>query len=67
MNPSPSAQNPISQPLKKANPSSYFTPSRPSSFGSLFVHDLTLSDIFGITNSFFFLQQKENNPDDTYH
>ena len=30
MNPSPSAQNPISQPLKKANPSSQFTPSRPS-------------------------------------
>jgi len=30
MNPSPSAQNPISQPLKKANPSSHFTPSRPS-------------------------------------
>ena len=29
-NPSPSAQNPISQPLKKANPSSHFTPSRPS-------------------------------------
>jgi len=27
-NPSPSAQNPISQPLKKANPSSHFTPSR---------------------------------------
>ena len=27
MNPSPSAQNPISQPLKKANPSSHFTPS----------------------------------------
>ena len=31
MNPSPSAQNPISHPLKKANPSSHFTPSRPSS------------------------------------
>ena len=30
MNPSPSAQNPISQPLKKANPSSHFTPLRPS-------------------------------------
>ena len=30
MKPSPSAQNPISQPLKKANPSSHFTPSRPS-------------------------------------
>ena len=30
MNPSPSAQNPISQPLKKANPSSNFTPSPPS-------------------------------------
>ena len=30
MNPSPSAQNPISQPLKKANPSSHFTPSWPS-------------------------------------
>ena len=30
MNPSPSAKNPISQPLKKANPSSHFTPSRPS-------------------------------------
>ena len=30
MNPSPSAQNPISQPRKQANPSSYFTPSRPS-------------------------------------
>ena len=30
MNPSPSAQNPISQPLKKANPSSRFTPSGPS-------------------------------------
>ena len=30
MNPSPSAQNPISHPLKKANPSSHFTPSRPS-------------------------------------
>ena len=30
VNPSPSAQNPISQPLKKANPSSNFTPSRPS-------------------------------------
>ena len=30
MNPSPSTQNPISQPLKKANPSSQFTPSRPS-------------------------------------
>ena len=30
MNPSPSAQNPISQLLKKANPSSHFTPSRPS-------------------------------------
>ena len=30
MNPSLSAQNPISQPLKKANPSSHFTPSRPS-------------------------------------
>ena len=29
INPSPSAQNPISQPLKKANPSSHFTPSRP--------------------------------------
>ena len=27
---SPSAQNPISQPLKKANPSSHFTPSQPS-------------------------------------
>ena len=32
VNPSPSAQNPISQPLKKANPSSHFTPSRPSTF-----------------------------------
>ena len=31
INPSPSAQNPISKPLKKANPSSHFTPSRPSS------------------------------------
>ena len=30
MNPSPSAQNPISQRLKKANPSSHFTPSPPS-------------------------------------
>ena len=30
MNPSTSAQNPISQPLKKANPSSHFTLSRPS-------------------------------------
>ena len=30
INPSPSAQNPISQPLKKANPSSHFTPSWPS-------------------------------------
>ena len=30
MNPSPSVQNPISQPLKKANTSSHFTPSRPS-------------------------------------
>ena len=30
MNPSPSAQNPISQPLKKAYPSSHFTHSRPS-------------------------------------
>ena len=30
MNPSPSAQNPISRSLKKANPSSHFTPSRPS-------------------------------------
>ena len=30
INPSPSAQNLISQPLKKANPSSQFTPSRPS-------------------------------------
>ena len=30
MNPSPSAENPISQSLKKANPSSHFTPSRPS-------------------------------------
>ena len=30
MKPSPSAQNPISQPLKKANPNSHFTPSRPS-------------------------------------
>ena len=32
MNPSPSAQNPISQPLKKANPSSHFTPSPPSHY-----------------------------------
>ena len=30
MNSSPSAQNPISQPLKKTNPSSHFTSSRPS-------------------------------------
>ena len=30
MNPSPSAQNPISQPLERANPSPHFTPSRPS-------------------------------------
>ena len=30
MKPSPSAQNPISQPLKKVNPSSHFTLSRPS-------------------------------------
>ena len=30
MNPSPSAQNPIFQPLKETNPSSHFTPSRPS-------------------------------------
>ena len=30
MNPVPSAQNPISQPLKRAIPSSHLTPSRPS-------------------------------------
>ena len=30
-----SAQNPISQPLKKANPSSHFTPSRPSYIGAV--------------------------------
>ena len=30
INPSPSAQNPISQPLNKANPGFHFTPSRPS-------------------------------------
>ena len=30
MNPVPSAQNPISQPLKRQMPSSHFTPSRPS-------------------------------------
>ena len=32
MNPSPSAQNPISQPLKMANPSSHFIPSRRSTW-----------------------------------
>ena len=30
MNPIPCAKNPISQPLKKTNPSSHFTPSGPS-------------------------------------
>ena len=35
MNPSPSAQNPIPQPLKKANPSSHFTPPRPSIEGGM--------------------------------
>jgi len=30
MNPITSAQNPISQPLKQANPSSHFIPSNPS-------------------------------------
>ena len=36
MNPSPSAQNPISQRLKKANASSHFTPLRPS-MGKMYV------------------------------
>ena len=38
MNPSPSAQNPISQPLKKANLSSHFTPSRPSEWNVHFTY-----------------------------
>ena len=50
MNPSPSAQNPISQPLKKANPSSHFTPSRPSHYVTSSENNLSI---------FFFSGKKE--------
>ena len=57
MNPSPIAQNPISQSLNKANPSSHFTPSRPSLIEGLI---LIACSIFSFDRLLYLFSQNQN-------